>query len=66
MWLPVTFVLVVDDFGIKYKGFKHANHVVETLKKYYEVLIDWGGTLFCGITIDWDYHKRTAQLSMPG
>ena len=51
LWRLVKSVLVVDDYGIKYKGLKHANHVVETLKKYYEVSIDWGGTLFCGITI---------------
>ena len=52
MWRPVKFVLVVDDFGIKYEGLKHANHVVEMLKEYYEVSIDWGGTLFFGVTID--------------
>ena len=23
------------------------------------------GTLFCGITIDWDYDKRTAKIHMP-
>ena len=38
---------------------------METLKNYYEVFINWGGTLFCVITIDRDYHKRAAQLSMP-
>ena len=56
----------MDDLGIKNKRLKHENHVVETLNNYYEVSIDWGGTLFCEITNDWDYHKRTSQLSMPG
>jgi hypothetical protein len=27
---------------------------------------DWTGQLYCGITLDWDYTKRTVLLSMPG
>ena len=25
-WRPVQFTLVVDDFGVKFSGLKHANH----------------------------------------
>ena len=25
-WCPITFTLVVDDFGVKFKGEFHANH----------------------------------------
>ena len=32
-WRPVSFTLVVDDFGVKYVGKKHAWHLVEALKK---------------------------------
>ena len=31
-WQPTTFFLVVDDFGIKYVGNNHANHLINTLK----------------------------------
>jgi hypothetical protein len=27
---------------------------------------DWEGKLYCGIHIQWDYKKRTVDLSMPG
>jgi hypothetical protein len=30
---PVAFTLVVDDFGAKYVGREHANHLLNTLKK---------------------------------
>ena len=62
---PVLFNLVVDDFGVKYKGKQHAQHLIDTLKKHYEITVDWEGKLFCGIHLKWDYDKRTVELSMP-
>ena len=35
------------------------------LKKIYTISIDWTGSLFCGLTIDWDYAARTCDISMP-
>ena len=35
-WRPVTFTLVVDDFGVKYVGKTHAEHLLKCLNKYYE------------------------------
>jgi len=32
VWRPVTFTLVVDDFGIKFVGDEHANHLKKTLE----------------------------------
>ena len=63
---PVLFSLVVDDFGIKYVGKQHVNHLLEALKEHYEVSKDWDGKLYCGITLDWDHKNRTVDLSMPG
>ena len=34
---PVSFTLVVDDFGIKYTSLDDANHLIDTLKKHYDV-----------------------------
>ena len=50
-WRPITFSLVVDDFGVKYVGRKHADHLIEALKENYKLSIDWEGKLYCGITI---------------
>ena len=63
---PVTFTLVVDDFGVKYVGDHHAQHLVDTLKSLYTVTEDWTGKLYCGLTLDWDYIHRHVDISMPG
>ena len=39
-------MLVVDDFGIKYIGQQHANHLIGILKEFYEVEVDWDGSLY--------------------
>ena len=66
MWQPIDFTLVVDDFGMGYKDNEHALHLLQTLHKYYEaVSVDWMGTLYCGITLKWDYRQQTCELSMP-
>lgn len=61
----VQFTLVVDDFGIKYVCQDHLNHLIKALKKFYEVSVDESGSLYCGITLKWDYDKRILDISMP-
>jgi len=63
---PICFSLVVDDFGIKYVGEEHAQHLLETMQKYYKCSADWEGERCCGLTIKWDYTGRKVHLSMPG
>ena len=63
---PVTFVLVVDDFGVQYVGKEHADHLAMALKARYNMTEDWEGERYCGITLKWDYKKRTVQMSLPG
>jgi len=57
---------VVDDFGVNYVGKEHAEHLVNILKKHYKSTIDWEGSLYCGISLKWDYDARTLDISMPG
>ena len=66
VWRPITFALVVDDFGIKVTGDTHANHLLKTLEKDYDVTVDWKGHLFVGIKLEWDYEKRTLDTHVPG
>jgi endonuclease I len=56
----------MDDFGIKYIGKENADHLLNALKEMYEVTEDCSGKLYCGISLDWDYKKKTVDLSMPG
>jgi hypothetical protein len=58
---PIDFSLVVDDFGIKYVGKERALHLLGPLRKLYTITEYWDGTLFSGLTIQWNY----AKISMP-
>jgi hypothetical protein len=63
---PISFSLVVDDFGVKYVGREHAEHLMACIKKNYNISSDWNGRAYCGLTLDWDYKNGTVNLSMPG
>ena len=63
---PISFTLVVDDFGVKYVGEEHALHLKQVLEQHYKVSTDWTGARYIGITLDWDYACRKVHLSMPG
>jgi hypothetical protein len=56
----------VDDLGVKYVGREHAEHLMECIKKNYNISSDWKGSAYCGLTLDWDYKNHTVDLSMPG
>ena len=58
-WRPVWFTLVVDDFGIKYIGEKHRDHLLGILNRYYNMKLDYKGELYCGITLKLKHKKVT-------
>ena len=62
---PISFTLVVDDFGIKYERAEHLKHLLNILKSFYDVEVDMSGGLYCGITLDWQYKDEYADISMP-
>jgi hypothetical protein len=62
---PIAFTLVVDDFGIRYVGREHADHLLQALQQHYQITTDWTGSRYCGLTLAWDYQARTVDLSMP-
>jgi hypothetical protein len=70
LWLhttkPTAFSLVVDDFAVKYVTEADAHHLRNALLRHYEITTDWGGTVYSGITLKWEYCKSTCDLSMPG
>jgi hypothetical protein len=56
----------VDDFGVKYVGREHAEHLMECIKKNYNISSDGKGSAYCGLTLEWDFKTHTVDLSMPG
>jgi hypothetical protein len=63
---PISLLLVVDDFGVKYVGWEHAEHLMACIKNNYNISSDWNGTAYYGLALDWNYQDRTVDLSMPG
>ena len=63
---PISFCLCVDDFRIKFQNKDDANHLIQTLQKFYKINIDWTGEHYCGLTLKWDYQKQFVDISMPG
>ncbi len=62
MW----FNLCGDNFGIKYIGCKHLQHLYNALcKETYGIVDDWTGVIYCGITLKWNYKKHHVDLTMP-
>ena len=58
------FCLVVDDFGVKYLGKQHSDHLVPVIKKYRNITEDWTGGKYAGIDLTWDYNNRTFRATM--
>jgi hypothetical protein len=63
---PIAFTLVVDDFGIKYKGDEHRDHLFATLRSLYAITVDSTGSKYLGISISHNHALRTISISMPG
>jgi hypothetical protein len=51
---PITFTLVVDNFGVKYVSKDDVNHLIMSIIKDYTLTKDWSGDLYCQIQLDWD------------
>ena len=61
---PNQFVLVVDNFGIKYLKREYLDHLIQLLDKYYDVYVNLDGKEFVKIQLDWDYKSRKVHFSM--
>ena len=62
-----AFVLVVDDFGIKYSSQSDADHLLSVLRQLYTITVDPTGSNYIGLTVDYvRTEPRHIILSMPG
>jgi hypothetical protein len=61
---PISFTLVVDDFGVKYVGKENAQHLLNTVQQFYKCSCDWDSE-WCGLTIKWDYNGWKVHLLKP-
>ncbi len=63
---PRLFTLMVDNFGVKYVGKEHAEHLMTVLQENYQIKANWTGTRYIGIHMAWDYEQGRVHLYMPG
>jgi hypothetical protein len=56
----------VEDFGVKNVTDAESHHLRNAFPRNYEITLDWGGTVYSGIKLKWDYDKNTFDISMPG
>ena len=62
----ISFTLVVDDFSICYKSIEDLKHLQNTINEKYKTTSDETGSLYLGLTLDWDYTNRYVDIIMPG
>ena len=62
---PISFTLVVGDFGVKYSDVADYRFLRTCLEEQYEVTGSEVGTQYLGYTIAYDRTARTIPLSLP-
>ena len=63
--IHITFLPIVDDLGVKYMGKKNVKHLLLDLRSLYIVTEDWGGSLFNGLMLKWNYMDLHVNMPMP-
>ena len=61
---PISFTFCVDNFGVKYVGHKHAEHLLSVINVHYTCSQDWDGKTYLGMDIDWYYTQKKVHVSM--
>ena len=64
-WQPITFSLVVNNFGVKYLGEEYTQHLLQMIQKFYQCLVEKEGERYCRLTVKWDHQGKKVHLSMP-
>ena len=60
------FMLVVDDFGVRYTNRSDVKRLLTTLRTKYRLTTDWTGSRNIGLALVWDYDNCTVDLTMLG
>ena len=62
----LRFALVVDDFAVVWSSKTAMNHFLQTLRKLYNVKVDYKGLKYLGMNISINRKARHVTLTMPG
>ena len=62
----ISFVLCVDDFGIKYENKIDFEYLSSILQQLYPITVDITGQHYCGLTLHWEYNNpKHVDINMP-
>jgi hypothetical protein len=61
---PISFTLCINNFGVKYIGQEHADHLLQVLNMHFKCLQNWDGKKYLGMDIGWDYKQRKVHVLM--
>ena len=68
LWRHATsnlrFALIVDNFSAKHTSIAQVKHIIHALQQKHEIIVDYTGTLYASVFLDWDYVHRTVKLHM--
>ena len=62
----VAFTLVVDDFAIKYPDKAAVEHLFTAIREEYRLEVDWAGSKYIGMSVDYNKKARWLDIWMPG
>ena len=62
---PVSFTLIVDDFGIKCVGNKNAEHLIQALQWLYKITINLYGRFYSALTFKCNHKDKHVYISKP-
>eukprot|EP00957_Ditylum_brightwellii_P180746 13769820-Ditylum_brightwellii.AAC.1 len=62
---PISFAFVVHNVGVKYTQKEHGQHLLSTLKDFYDATLDWSVSIYWGINLLQNYNDPwMVDLSM--
>jgi hypothetical protein len=60
----VQFCLIVDNFGVKYLGIEHFNHLLAVLQKYHQIPTNILDNKIAGFNVQWDFMGKQVRIDM--
>ena len=54
----------MDNFRVKYESQEDITSILDTLKTIHNISEDWGGKLYCGLNLEWDYCEREVLVAI--
>ena len=61
-WRPISFLLILDHFVVKYVGKEHVHHLLKFIRENYTVSRYCYGSKYSGISLDWYYDSNTVHV----